>query len=95
MLQAQGSGRTTGAYYCPCCNIYCSDSRTAQQHLAGLSHKKKSGELAADRKRYKDDACLTPADVMALVERKRLELGAFPWSQLRVQEQEKMDVNTH
>ncbi|ESL08522.1 hypothetical protein TRSC58_03774 [Trypanosoma rangeli SC58] len=80
----QSGGRSAGAFYCPFCNVYCSDSRTAELHRSSLKHKKKSGELEAERQRYKDDASVTAEDVMALVERKRVELGAVPWSQLRV-----------
>ncbi|KAH8611357.1 hypothetical protein ERJ75_000937900 [Trypanosoma vivax] len=94
MLGAQPARRSAGAYYCACCNVHCSDDRTAQQHLAGLSHRQKSGELAAERQRFKEDASVTAADVMALVERKRVEFGTVPWSELRVQPNENFDTNS-
>ncbi|KEG15179.1 Tcc44h21-2.6 [Trypanosoma grayi] len=88
MFQAQTSARAGGAFYCASCNLYCSDSRSAEMHRASLKHKKKSGELEIERRLYGDDASVTVKDVMALVERKRVELGVVPWSELRFQEAE-------
>ncbi|RNC50091.1 hypothetical protein TcCL_ESM12885, partial [Trypanosoma cruzi] len=88
MFHTPVGGRSAGAFYCPSCNVYCSDSRTAALHRSSLKHKKKSGELEMERQLYKEDASVTVEDVMALVERKRVELGVVPWSQLRFTEEE-------
>ncbi|KAH9589463.1 zinc finger protein [Trypanosoma melophagium] len=87
MFNTHAGGRPVGAFYCPVCDVNCSDAHAAERHRASLRHKKKSGEFEAERRTYKDDASVTAEDIMALVERKRVELGVIPWSQLRVNDE--------
>ncbi|ORC92668.1 uncharacterized protein TM35_000034210 [Trypanosoma theileri] len=88
MFNAHAGGRPVGAFYCAVCDVHCGDAHAAERHRASLRHKKNSGEFEAERRAYKDDASVTAEDVMALVERKRLELGVIPWSQLRFNDEE-------
>lgn len=74
-----------GAYHCGLCDAYFWDSAAVAAHKASRRHRENTGELARDKMMYKPDAEVTVADIQLLIEKKRLEKGVVPLSQMRPQ----------
>ena len=77
------------SYFCSVCHIVVHDRASIAAHKASKRHKERAGEAEVERQLYKADQEVTVADLVAVVERKRVERGVVPLSDLRVKERKR------